>query len=115
MDTFFRFFYEFLLQAFSGIFTIIEGLVRGVITLFDIKSYIKIVNFYKGDFSGHEWLFVGIAIVLLLIVFATIGLLIYFLVRKYIRFRKTIVEQESMLEEIALKEENVIKHIKDTL
>ena len=101
MDTFFRFLYEFLLQAFSGIITIFRGIFDGIVKLFNVKSYIEVVNFYKGDFNGPEWLFVAIAILLLLIMFVSIGLLIYFLIRKYIRFRKTIVEQESLLEEVS--------------
>ena len=101
IDTFFRFLYEFLLQAFSGVWLILKGIFDGIVTLFNVKSYIEIVNFYKGDFNGPEWLFVAIAIILLLVVFVTIGLIVYFLVRKYIRFRKTIVEQESLLEEVS--------------
>lgn len=100
MDTFFRFLYEFLLQAFSGIIIMFEGIFGGIVKLFNVKSYIEIVNFYKGDFNGPEWLFVAIAILLLLIVFVSIGLILYFIIRKYIRFRKTIVEQESLLEEV---------------
>lgn len=101
MDTFFRFLYEFLLQAFSGIIMMFKGIFDGIVKLFNVKSYIEIVNFYKGDFNGPEWLFVAIAILLLLIVFVSIGLLLYFIIRKYIRFRKTIVEQESLLEEVS--------------
>ena len=60
----------------------------------------SVIDFYKEDFSGPEWVFVVLAILILLILFAAIGLLIYFLIRKYLRFRKTIVEQESLLEEV---------------
>ena len=101
IDTFFRFLYEFLLQAFSGVWIILKGIFDGIVTIFNVKSYIEIVNFYKGDFNGPEWFFVALAILLLLVVFVSIGLIVYFLIRKYIRFRKTIVEQESLLEEVS--------------
>ena len=100
MDTFFRFLYEFLLHAFSSIAIVCQGLFKGISSLFDIKSYIEVINFYKNDFNGAEWIFVSVAILLLLIFLVLIIFIIYFFVRKYIRFRKTIVEQESLLEEV---------------
>ena len=102
MDTYFRFLYEFLLQFFGGFGTIFSGLFKGVKQIFSIESYIKIINFYKDDFSGPEWLFVAIAIILVVLMIAIIVFLIFLLVRKYIRIRKSLVEQESLLEEVSL-------------
>lgn len=101
MSTFFRFLYEFLLQFFSGAIIIIKGIFSGIKEFFAINKYLKVINFYKDDFSGPEWLFVVLAIFLSLIVIGGIAFLIYFIVRKYVRFRKTLVEQENMLEEVA--------------
>lgn len=78
-----------------------KGIISGVGNIFDIKSYISIVNGYKGDFNGPEWVMVGISIVCVVLVLGFIFLLIYFIIRKYIRFRKTLVEEESLLEEVA--------------
>ena len=113
MDTFFRFLYEFLSQLFNGIIDIIMGFVNGFAKIFNIKKYISIIDFYKDDFSGPEWLFVVIAIILLLVLFVAIGLLIYFLIRKYLRFRKTIVEQESLLEEVGKLNNKVATLVKE--
>ena len=69
--------------------------------MFNIKEYISIINFYKDDFSIPEWILVALAIIIVIAIIAGIGFIIYFLIRKYIRFRKTIVEEESLLEEVA--------------
>lgn len=101
MDTFFKFFYEFLSQFFSGFVEIFKGLWHGIKAMFNIPEYLKIIGNYKADFTITEWILFGVAT---LIVVALIGLVIFliiFLIRKYLRFRKTIVEQESMLEEIS--------------
>ena len=101
MDTFFKFFYEFLSQFFSGFIEIFKGIWYGIKAMFNIPEYLKIINTYKADFTITEWILFGIGT---LIVVALIGLVIFlivFLIRKYLRFRKTIVEQESMLEEIS--------------
>ena len=100
MDTFFRFLYEFLSQFFNGVLDILMGFVNGFGKMFNVKQYISIIDFYKKDFSGPEWLFVVLAIVLLLALFVGIGFLVYFLIRKIFKFRKTLVEQESLLEEV---------------
>ena len=101
MQTFFRFLFEFLKQFFGGFFTIAKGLYNGVVEIFNVLDYAEIVSFYRDDFNGPEWVLVVIAIVVLLILLGAIVFLIFYLIRKYIRFRKTLVEQESMLEEIA--------------
>ena len=101
MDTFFRFLYEFLQQFFSAFILMFKGIFNGIIKMFDIKSYIGIINFYKNDFNGPEWVLVSLAILCVVVIIGGIILLIYFLIRKYIRFRKTVVEQESLLEEVA--------------
>ena len=107
MQTFFRFLFEFLKQFFGGFWTIIKGLYTGIIEVFNIPDYAAIVSFYRDDFNGAEWIFVVIAVLILLILLGAIGFLIFYLIRKYIRFRKTLVEQESMLEEIATLNKDV--------
>ena len=47
-----------------------------------------------------EWILVVIAVLVLIIILALIILLVCFFIKKYVKFRKTLVEQESMLEEI---------------
>ncbi len=101
MDTFFRFLYEFLSQFFSGFIAFFKGIKTGLINMFNIPEYVAIVGFYKDDFSTPEWILVSLAIICIVAIVFGIGFLIYFLIRKYLRFRKTLVEQESLLEEVA--------------
>ena len=113
MDTFFRFLFEFLSQFFNGVLAIIMGFVDGFAKIFNIMEYVKIIDFYKDDFTGPEWLFVVLAIILVVAMMAGIILLIYFLIRKYIRFRKTLVEQESLLEEVGELNRKVATLVKE--
>ena len=118
MDTFFRFVYEFLLQFFQPIIEVFKAIFNGILKIFNVGDYIKILNFYKDDFSGAEWIFVCLAILLIVLILGGIIFLVYFLVRKYLRFRKTLVEQESLLEEVAdLNKEvnNLMKEKQDIL
>ena len=113
METFLRFLYEFLGQFFKGFILVFNAIIEGVKSLFDFSSYLEILNFYKEDFSGPEWLFVALIIIILVLIVVGIGVLIFFLVRKYIRFRKTLVEQEDLLEEVAKLNDEVSSLVKE--
>ena len=113
MNTFFRFFYEFISVFIDGCFMIFKGIIDGIKQMFDFKAYLRILNFYKEDFNGPEWVFVALVIVFLVLIVVAIIFLIVFLVRKYIRFRKTLVEQEELLEEVAKLNDEVSSLVKE--
>ena len=113
MDTFFRFLYEFLAQFINGVKYIVMGIFNGIKSMFNLPGYIKVVNEYKGEFSMPEWLLVAVAILVTAVVLALIVLAIYFLGRKYLKFRKTVVEQESLLEEVGTLNKEVSKLVKE--
>ena len=81
--------------------------------MFDFSEYLYIIQFYKNDFKMSEWVLVIIAIVVLAILLALILALLYLIIRKYIRFRKTLVEQESMLNEIGELNNKVASLVKE--
>ena len=108
MDTLTRFLYEFLSQFFNGIWSIIKGIIDGFATMFNIKEYIRIITEYKNDFNISEWILVGVAIAIIMIILILIILCIYFALRKYIRIRKSLVEQESLLTEVGDLNEKVV-------
>ncbi len=101
MDTYLRFLYEFLDQLLGGIVNAFKELFLGILQMFDVRAYSSLIKSYSSDFSGGEWFMVVIAIILTMVLLALIILCVLFIVRKYIRFRKTLVEQESLLEELA--------------
>ncbi len=113
MDTFLRFLYEFLGQFFGGFLTIANALAEAIMQIFDFRGYLKIFNFYKDDFNGSEWVFIIISIILMVIVMGGLIFLIFMLIRKYIRFRKSLVEQEDLLNEVATLNNEVSTLVKE--
>ena len=101
MDTYIRFLYEFLDQLLGGIVYALKDLFLGILQMFDIRAYASLIKHYSADFSGGEWFMVVIAIIVTLILLALVIFLAVFIIRKLIRFRRTLVEQESLLEELA--------------
>ena len=101
MDTYVRFLYEFLNTFFAGLKTILYGFVNGIKQLFDIPGYIHLIKEYKNDFSIQEWVLVAIAIAAVAAILFLIILLAFLIVKKYMKFRKGVVDQENMLKEVA--------------
>ena len=113
MNTFLRFFYEFISVFFDGVVKIVSGIYEGLINIFNIKLYSKIINNYKGEFSGAEWILVVFAIIFLLIIVGLVCLLIYFSLRRFLRLRKNKLNQEDLLDEIGNLNEQVAKLMKE--
>ena len=113
METFTRFLYEFLSQFFLGFKSILQGIWTGITQIFNISEYQRILEEYKSDFSMPEWILVVIAIAVLVILVVLIIVLIYLLFRKYFKFRKTRIEQDELLEEVATLNNKVATLMKE--
>ncbi|MDD2504943.1 MAG: hypothetical protein PHF21_01570 [Bacilli bacterium] len=113
MDTFFRFFYEFISIFFGGIGSIAKGFWNGLVQMSNIKTYKSVLQGYQGSFNGAEWVLVGVAIAVLAIIVISILLLMFFGVRKMIRFGRSRVNQEELLDEINNLNSQVDKLLKE--
>jgi hypothetical protein len=113
MNTFLRFFYEFISIFFDGLLLVFNGIAGGVVKIFNYKDYVKVVNNYKDTFNGSEWIFVVIAIAVLVILVGMVVLLLFFGIRKFLRFRKSKLNQEDLLDEIADLNQQVKKLMKE--
>ena len=113
MNTYMKFLYEFLNEFFAGLKTILFGIINGIKQLFDIPNYIHLTKEYKNDFSVQEWVLVAIAIAAVAIILILMVLLVLLIIRKYLRFRKNVIDQESMLKEVADLNKRVAKMSKE--
>ncbi len=113
MDLFVRFLYDFLSLFFGGLKKIFVGLFNGIKEMFNFPGYYKVIKGYSEDLTTKEWIMVVLAALCVLIILATIVFLIILLVRKYIRLRKSLVEQEELLEEVANLNRDVLKLTKE--
>lgn len=113
MDLFVRFLYDFLSLFFGGLKKIILGLFEGIKEIFNIPKYYEVVKNYSEDLTTKEWIMVVLAVLCLLIILGTIIFLIILGIKKYIRLRKSLVEQEELLEEVADLNRDVLKLTKE--
>lgn len=109
MDLYIRFLFDFMSQLFKGIGHILNGIIKGFSQIVNFKAYIKVINEYKAEFSVGQWVLVVLAILVVLMLIFGVIVLISLLFKKYIRIRKTLVEQETLLEELGSLNREVLK------
>ena len=93
----------------DGLWSIIYGIFNGIVTVFNIPYYFSLFGSHKDTFTAFDWI---LSILAFLIVFAIWGIIIWMLVmliRKYIRFRKTNVGAEDLLQELADMHRDVMR------
>lgn len=113
MNTFIRFFYEFISVFFDGIVMIFGGLFNGIIKMFNFTEYAKVIDSYKDSFNGGEKIFVVLAVILLLLIIAIIITLIVLLIRAILRKLHNNFNKDELLEEIANLNAKVRKLMKE--
>lgn len=113
MNTFLRFFYEFISIFFDGLFSALKGLWDGITQMFSFGEYAKIISSYKDNFNGPEKIFVVVGIVLLIIVALTTILLIALTIRAIVRKFGSEASKDELLNEIGNLNEQVYKLMKE--
>ncbi len=113
MDLFVRFLYDFLSLFFGGLKKIIFGFINGMADIFNLKNYYNVIKDYSEDLTTGTWIMVILAALCVVLILGIIIFLIFFLIRKYIRLRKSLVEQEELLEEVANLNRDVLKLTKE--
>ena len=113
MNGFLKWFFAFMSEMLKGYASIIRGFGSGLKQIFNIKNYINIFKEYSQDYSALSWVLSIIAIILVVAIYALILFMIVLAVRKYIRFRHSIVSNEDLLEEISDLQRKVMKMAKE--
>ena len=104
--TWFKAFFDNML---GGVLMVVKGIVLGIIKIFNLPYYFKIWADEAPNFGVFDWIFSILAFLLVLAVWAGVIFLAVLAVRKYIRFRRGIVGNEDLLEEIADLHRDVLR------
>ena len=109
METFLRFLYDFLSIFFEGVKQIFFGFINGIVTIFNLPEYYKIVHDYANEFDGSMWVLVGLSIIVVAVILLLIVFLVMWLVKRLFVFRKRVLAQEELLNEVGKLETEVVK------
>ena len=109
MSAFLDWFFAFLTTMIDGVWKIISGIFGGIFQVFNIVGYIKQFGSYKGGFTVLDWILAIFSFLLVVAIWCIVIYMVYMLVRKYVRFRKSAVASEDLLEEVAELHRDVIR------
>ena len=109
MDGFLSWFFAFMTTMLGGVWQIFSNLFLGFVQIFNFPVYFDQLAQYQSDFGVIGWILVIFCFLLAFAVWGAVIFLAILGIRKYIRFRKTLVGNEDLLEEIADLHLDVIK------
>lgn len=113
MDGFLSWFFAFMTNMLGGLWKMVSNFGLGIAQVFDIPYYIKQFESYSRTYTVIDWILSILAFILTFGIWIIILLLIIFGIRKYLRFRKTLVQNEDLLEEMADMHRDIIKLTKE--
>ena len=109
MNGFLKWFFAFISEMLKGYASIVSGFGNGLKQIFNIKNYISIFKDYSENYSALSWVLSIVAIVIVIAIYVLIFMMIIMAIRKYLRFRHSIVSNEDLLEEISELQRKVMK------
>ena len=109
MDNFFNWFLEFIMTMLGYVWQILSGLFNGIVGIFNFPEYINIMSRYASRFSVIEWMVAILAFIIVFSIWFGLIFLLIMVIRKYIRFRRSLVGNEDLLEEIAELHRDVLR------
>ena len=109
MGAFLDWFFAFLTTMIDGVWKIISGLFGGIIQIFNVVDYVKQFGAYKNGFTALDWILAIFSFIVVTAIWGIILYMIYMLIKKYVRFRKSAVASEDLLEEVAALHRDVVR------
>lgn len=109
LENYLNWFKQFIGNMGEGIWTILKNLFSGIVQIFNFSTYFQQFSSYAGKFNALEWILAILSFILAFAIWAGLIFLLVLLIRKYIRFRKTLVGNEDLLEEIADLHRDVVR------
>ena len=104
--TWFKAFFGYMLD---GLLMIFKGIVFGIGKMFDFSYYFRLWSQESSNFTALDWICSVLAFILTFAVWVGVIFLIVLGIRKFVRFRKSVVGNEDLLEEISDLHRDVLR------
>ncbi|MFQ9738440.1 MAG: hypothetical protein ACLR06_12390 [Christensenellaceae bacterium] len=101
MDNFISWFFEFMDQLFGGIWAMIKGFFLGLFQTVNVAGYWSVFKKHAASFGVLQWILAIVVVLLIIALFAAIVYMIVLLIKKWVRYRKTLIGNEDLLRELS--------------
>jgi hypothetical protein len=109
MQEFLRFFFELITAILLGFALIFGGIFKGLVEIFNLPKFIDIFSAHSKSFNSIDWVFTVISILVVIAIYVLVFYIIILLIKRYIRFKKELVNQEDLLNEVANLNRQLLK------
>ncbi len=109
MSVYSEFFTKFMTPFFDGLVSIFKAFFQGLMRMFNVVTYIEIVNDYKNDLTGVGLVILIFSIIFLVAMFAFIFFVIARSIRTYFRYRRNVRKEDMLIEEIENLNNDILK------
>ena len=114
MNNFLKWFFAFITSMLQGFGEIFLGIWESVWYMFlTLRAILHYLRFTVEILGVLEWVLSVVAIIIVVAIYGLIAAMIVLAVRKYLRFRHSIVSNEDLLEEISELQRRVMKLMKE--
>ena len=110
MDNFKDFFLEFLSPIFKGFMNVLEAILDWIVDSFNIIKYIDIIKNYSDGMSGGGWFLIILTILIILALYAGVIFLLVRIIKRTIRYRRNLSNQETLMEQVEMLNRDIIKY-----
>ncbi len=97
---FLSWFKSFFGNMLDGIWTVLKGIFYGIVQVFNFPYYIKLWSDESSNFGVLDWILSIISFIIVVAVWVAIIFLIVLAIKKRIRYKKALLSNEDLLEEI---------------
>ncbi len=109
MSVYSEFFTKFMGPFFDGLVSIFKSFFAGLFKMFNVVTYIEIINDYKNQLTGVGLVILIFSIIFLVAMFAFIFFCIARAIRTYLRYRRNVHKEDLLIEEIENLNNEVLK------
>lgn len=113
MDSFLNWFFSFITTMFSGIWNGIVSFFKGIIKIFDFGTYFGLFSNYGSQMGPVGWILAVLCFILVYVFWFGVGFLIFLGIRRIVRFRTTVSQNDDLLDEIAALHKDMDRVIKE--
>jgi len=113
MNEFLTWLFEFLTTMFSGIWNGIVSFFKGIFKIFDFGTYFGLFSSHQAKMGVLGWVLSILSFILVYAFWIALIVLIVLGVKRFLRFRSTVVQNDDLLDEIATLHGDVDRLIKE--
>ncbi len=106
---FLNWFQTFFGNMLEGILTFFKGIFYGFVQIFDFPYYYRLWKASSSDFGVADWILSVIAFILVFAVWVAFFYWLAIGIRKFFRYRRLVVSNEDLLEEIAQLHRDILR------